>query len=94
MKNLFSKDVTVLLGEADIDPQHKSLRRTPQAMKQGAYRFERGHTFYNACRQMANSLGVAFNRKLATVPGVARSNKKMAPAAGNVLFEESPDPVP
>ena len=32
----------VLLGTADVDPNHASLSRTPESMAQGPHRFARG----------------------------------------------------
>ncbi len=88
LKKVFSKPVTILLGDQDTDPNHPQLRRTPQAMKQGKHRFERGHNFFNACKKMADSLGVPFKWDLKIVPGIAHSNAKMAPAAGKILFQK------
>ena len=80
------KDVTILLGDKDVDTNHRSLRRTPQAMKQGAHRFARGNNFYEACRLKAQSLGVTFSWGLQEVPGAAHSNAAMAPNAAALLF--------
>ena len=87
LRKVFAKKVTILLGDQDTDPNHRSLRRTPEAMKQGVHRFQRGHTFYEMCQQMAAELGVELNWDLQIVPGVAHSNSKMAPAAAEVLFK-------
>jgi hypothetical protein len=87
LRKLFTKKVTILLGDQDTDPNHRSLRRTPQAMLQGAHRFQRGHTFYQNCKQMAATLGVQFRWDLQIVSGVAHSNSKMAPSAAKVLFQ-------
>ncbi len=87
MRKLFTKKVTILLGDQDTDPNHRSLRRTPQAMLQGAHRFQWGHTFHQACKQMAATLGVQFRWDLQIVSGVAHSNSKMAPIAAKVLFQ-------
>jgi hypothetical protein len=87
LRKVFAKKVTILLGDQDTDPNHRSLRRTPEAMKQGVHRFQRGHTFYEVCQQMAAELGVELNWDLQIVPGVAHSNSKMAPAAAEVLFK-------
>lgn len=89
LRKLFSKNVTILLGDQDIDPNHSSLRRTPQAMLQGEHRFQRGHTFFQTCKQMAEKLGAKFNWDLQVVPGVAHSNRQMAPSAAKVLFQGS-----
>jgi hypothetical protein len=88
LRKLFGRKVTVLLGEQDTDTAHSSLRRTPQAMKQGAHRFERGHTFYRSCKQMADSLKAEFTWYLQLVPGVAHSNKGMSKGAEEVFFGE------
>ncbi|MGK2927717.1 MAG: hypothetical protein ACSLE2_19045 [Lysobacterales bacterium] len=73
--------VTVLLGDADTDPQHPSLRRTPEALAQGAHRFARGQAFFATARVAAADLQVPFGWRLATVPGADHDNIKMAPAA-------------
>ena len=80
------KDVTILLGDKDVDTNHRSLLRTPQAMQQGAHRFARGNNFYEACRLKAQSLGVTFSWGLQEVPGAAHSNAAMAPGAAALLF--------
>ncbi|WP_321392572.1 hypothetical protein [Emcibacter sp.] len=85
LKPLFGKNVIILLGDKDIDPNHKSLRRTPEAMKQGAYRFARGHYFFDAARSMAERLGVPFRWQLQTVPGAEHQNGQMAVAAAPIL---------
>ncbi len=57
--------MVVLLGEADVDPKHQSLRHTPEADAQAA----------------AKTLHAPFNWSRATVPGVEHSNQGMAPFA-------------
>jgi hypothetical protein len=88
LQKLFRKKVTVLLGDQDTNTTHRNLRRTPQAMKQGAHRFERGHIFYRSCKQMADSLKVEFAWDLQVVPGVAHSNKGMSKGSEKVFFGE------
>ena len=75
------KLLVVLLGEADIDPQLKSLRHTPEADAQGLYRFARGHYFFTHAKAAAAALNTPFNWALATVPNVEHSNQGMAPSA-------------
>jgi len=86
LRRFFERDITILLGDKDVDTNHRSLRRTPQAMKQGAHRFARGNNFYEACRLKAQSLGVTFSWGLQEVPGAAHSNAAMAPNAAALLF--------
>ena len=81
-----SRPVVMLLGEADIDPNHPSLPRQPWAMAQGPYRFARGQNFLRVAREAAAGQGVAFGWRLVTVPGVGHSNAGMAEAAAAALF--------
>ncbi len=87
LSRIFAKDVTVFLGDADIDTESPSLRKTPEALAQGKHRFERGNNFYAACRAAAEALGMEPRWKLAVAPGVAHSNANMAPFAEKALFE-------
>lgn len=82
--------VTLMLGEQDIDPQHSNLRRTPEAMAQGAYRLQRGHNFFAAAKALAGRLGVPFNWQLVLVPDVGHDNRLMAPAAVPYLLGLEP----
>ena len=81
LRQALQSPLTVLLGEEDIDPEHPSLRRSPEALAQGPHRYARGQAFYAAGRAQAQRLGVPFGWRLATVPGADHDNRKMAPAA-------------
>ena len=86
-----ASNLVLLLGDQDIDPQHDSLRRTPEAMRQGMHRFERGHRFFESGQCLAHELGVEFNWQIQTVPGVAHDNAGMAPAAARLMADHSRD---
>ena len=86
--------VTVLLGEEDIDPQHRSLNRDPEALLQGAHRFARGQAFFESAADASARLGVPFGWQLLTVPGADHDNRLMAPAAVPLLLEGVPKPGP
>lgn len=73
--------VTVLLGDRDTDPEHPSLRRTPEAMAQGPHRLARGERFFETARAWSEAAGAAFNWRLEYVPGADHDNVLMAPAA-------------
>jgi poly(3-hydroxybutyrate) depolymerase len=75
------RSLTVLLGTADNDPNHKSLNRDPGAMTQGPHRLSRGQSFHAAARVQAKALGVTFNWRLELAPGVAHSNGRIVPFA-------------
>lgn len=82
----FGVPMTVLLGTADTDPNHKSLPRQPEAMAQGATRFVRGQNFYNRARARAAVYKVAFDWSCGFVKGVGHDNAGMAPVAVDILF--------
>ncbi|MEX0325719.1 MAG: hypothetical protein AB3N33_06490 [Puniceicoccaceae bacterium] len=83
-----ASNMVLLLGDQDIDPNHESLRKTPEAMRQGLHRYERGHNFHAAGKALADKLGVDFKWRIETVPGVAHDNTGMAPAAARYMAEE------
>lgn len=86
LKAALQKDVVVLLGDRDKNPNHRSLRRTPEAMRQGPHRFARGIHFHQVAVEQAEALAVDCGWKLIVVPGVAHSNGQMA--AGSVHLIE------
>lgn len=86
--HLFRTNVYVLLGERDVDPDSKYLRKTKMAEKQGATRFARGNHYFATAKETAEKRRVPFNWTLQTVPGVGHSNKGMAPAAAAIIGHE------
>jgi len=80
--------VTILLGEQDIDPDHPNLRRTPEAMAQGAFRLARGQKFFETSRAWAERATAPFNWQMVLVPGADHDNVLMAPAAVPYLLLE------
>lgn len=86
LRGALTRPLTVLLGERDTDPNHRLLRRTPEAMAQGPFRFARGQAFFAAGRQAGERLGVRCAWNMAMVPGVAHSNAGMAPSAAQILW--------
>ena len=80
-----ARDMVVLLGAHDIDPEHKSLLKNPQAMAQGRHRLERGHNFFTSGQRLASTLGLPFGWRLIEVEGIAHSNRGMALAAAPLL---------
>jgi len=86
VRKFFAKNLTILLGTADTNRTSKSLRRTPEAMLQGAFRLERGKNFFNYCRKKAKKLDFKFNWQLQFAPNVGHSNNKMKKFAEKFLF--------
>ncbi len=86
-RTIFAQPLTILLGEADTDPNDPDLYRGAEVDKQGITRLERGKYFYETAKRVTERDQLFLNWKLVTVPGVGHSNEKMAPAAAKVLFE-------
>lgn len=92
LKRALGLPVTILLGDQDIDPNHKQLRRSPGAQAQGAYRLARGRAFFEAARRQAERLKTPFAWTLVVAPGVAHNDKQMSIHAEQVLFPEAKVP--
>ena len=86
LRAAFARRLVILLGEADVNPNHSSLRRNAAADRQGLHRFARGQAFFAAAATQAAAMRVPFNWVLSTVPGVGHSNAGMAAAAGSFLL--------
>jgi poly(3-hydroxybutyrate) depolymerase len=87
LKKSLARDLIIMLGDRDTDPSHFQLRRTPEAMAQGAHRFERGQNYYKAAGSRAAELKGEFGWKLRTVAGAAHENGKMSGPAAAALVE-------
>jgi poly(3-hydroxybutyrate) depolymerase len=82
LRKSFTRKMIIMLGEEDKDTNHKSLRKTKNAMIQGAHRFERGQNFYQKSVEKSSELNAKLNWEIITVSGAAHENEKMAiPAA-------------
>lgn len=75
------RPLVLLLGDADTDPDDRSLRHTPEANAQGPHRYARGQAFYADAQQAASEASWTFNWRIGTVRGVAHDNAAMARAA-------------
>lgn len=80
------KRITVLLGTADIDPNHHQLPRQPEAMAQGPHRMARGQFYFATAKARAAALGVPFGWKIGYVPGVAHSTKGMTVGSAPLVW--------
>jgi poly(3-hydroxybutyrate) depolymerase len=86
VRSVLGKPVVVLLGTADTDPDHSSLRRTPEATAQGPHRLARGENFFVTAEALAAVWQVPFGWRKRYAPGVAHSNEDMAVFAAEWLF--------
>jgi len=74
------------LGDRDTDPYHPQLRRTPEALSQGANRFERGQNFFKVAKSEAGRLKIKLGWQLQVVPGAEHRNDKMSGPAAAALM--------
>ncbi len=81
LRRYLSRDIVVLLGDADTLRDDEDLRKSPEADRQGPQRFARGHEFFRVSQARAEELGVDFGWRLQEVPGAEHSNAQMTPAA-------------
>jgi len=88
LRHALELPLVVLLGAADIDPKHPQLRHTPEADAQGPFRFARGQFFFTRGEEAARAHGLSLGWRLAVAPGIAHSDRGMAPFAVHALFPE------
>lgn len=79
------RQVVVLLGTADNDPQDPYLSRSDAAMRQGPHRLARGKEFFGRLQQAAEERGVALDWRLELAEGVGHSNADMAALAARLI---------
>ncbi|MCC6195496.1 MAG: hypothetical protein IT518_13615 [Burkholderiales bacterium] len=86
LKESLGRDVVLLLGDADTDPNSKDLRRTREAMTQGSNRYQRGMNFFREARNRAAQWGGTFGWRIETVSGVAHEPARMSGQAAAALI--------
>ena len=83
------RPMTLLLGDADTDPNDPNLRRTPEALAQGPHRYARGLFFLERARAEAERLDAPLDWRVVVVRGVAHDNAGMAQAAAHLVEQEA-----
>jgi poly(3-hydroxybutyrate) depolymerase len=86
LKRSLGRDVVLLLGAADTDPNHDELRQTPQAEAQGPHRVARGRTFFKEGKHRAAELKTPFGWRMQMVPGAEHNPRQMSGAAADLLM--------
>jgi pimeloyl-ACP methyl ester carboxylesterase len=87
LESFLARDLTVLLGDQDNNPNEEGLRKTKEARKQGRHRLARGHNFFATGKITATKQNLPIGWRIAVVHGVAHDNSKMAPAAIQFLLD-------
>jgi hypothetical protein len=78
LRQAFGRRLVVLVGERDVDTDDDNLRKTPEAMAQGANRRERATNFMKAAREQAKDLRARLMWRLRVLKDVRHSNTGVA----------------
>lgn len=73
-ENYIKRDITYLLGQQDVDPEHPALDKSCEAQTQGPYRLLRGHFFFD---YLTRRHPEGLNQRLIEVPGVGHDGDGM-----------------
>jgi len=87
LSTAFAHNLTVMLGDADANPDSKNLNRGAGAMKQGEHRLARGLNYFDAVKLKASKMDVPFAWRLEIVPGAGHSTNDVKAAAVLVLLQ-------
>jgi len=85
LRRYLEQPLTIYLGQGDIRDDERN--DYPEALAQGASRFQRGVNVFNAAKTLAQTRGWPFNWRLVELPGVGHDARKMlaAPQAAEAL---------
>ena len=86
LEELFYKNISIIVGMEDDDPNAASLRHTDEAELQGAHRLARAEHFFNESQNIANQINSPFNWQFQTVPNVGHQYNIMAGVASELLY--------
>jgi hypothetical protein len=86
LERWYSKRLTIMLGDRDLNPRTEPLSSGVEAQRQGPHGFARGLGFYRQSLCSASSQNLPLAWRLEIVPDAAHDNKQMAPAAVKHLF--------
>lgn len=84
----FLRNITVMIGEDDNNPNESGLRRNPQSDAQGTNRLARAQYFYNQSNVIATSRNASFNWQYQSIPNTAHSFTSTATAAFDRIFSK------
>lgn len=85
LRRYLEQPLTIYLGEADTRDDDRD--ESPDALAQGASRYQRGLNVFNSAKALAQARGWTFNWRLVELPGVGHSARKMfiAPQVSEAL---------
>jgi poly(3-hydroxybutyrate) depolymerase len=85
LRRYLEQPLTIYLGQGDTRDDERN--DYPEALAQGASRYQRGVNVFNAAKTLARTRGWQFNWRLVELPGVGHDARKMlaAPQASEAL---------
>jgi dienelactone hydrolase len=85
LRRYLEQPLTIYLGQGDTRDDERN--DYPEALAQGASRYQRGLNVFNAAKTLAQARGWEFNWRLVELPGVGHNARKMlaAPQASEAL---------
>jgi poly(3-hydroxybutyrate) depolymerase len=85
LRRYLEQPLTIYLGQGDTRDDERN--DYPEALAQGASRYQRGVNVFNAAKTLAQTRGWQFNWRLVELPGVGHDARKMlaAPQASEAL---------
>jgi hypothetical protein len=85
LRRYLEQPLTIYLGQGDTRDDERNDH--PEALAQGASRYQRGLNVFNAAKTLAQARGWKFNWRLVELPGVGHNARKMlaAPQASEAL---------
>jgi len=86
LATIFAQQLTVLIGEADNDPNAGGLRRNSRADVQGTNRLDRANYFYNESKAIASGTGTTYNWQYVSLKNVNHNINATAEYAFNTIF--------
>lgn len=84
---IYNKDLTLLIGELDNDPNAGGLRRNSTVDLQGTNRFDRALHFFNQAQQQASNASSIFNWHLEINAMAGHDYRIAASKAADILFD-------
>jgi pimeloyl-ACP methyl ester carboxylesterase len=88
IKNAFGRNITVMIGENDNNPNEGGLRRNAEADAQGTNRLARAQYFYNQSNAIANEQNTPFNWQYQSIPNVAHEFAATSTYAFDRIFSK------
>lgn len=86
LSDVFFRDVTVIVGENDVDPNSFNLRHTPGADAQGNNRVQRAQYFFTESSDIAENSGLNYNWAYSIVPNAGHEGDANAVYAAELLY--------